>query len=235
MDRMITIIVPVYNEEKGIAKFIECLRGVAPNETFELILVDGGSTDKTKQICRDNDVKVYESPQKGRARQMNFGAELASGDVLYFLHADSIPPENFVKDIQRNIERGISSGCYQLAFDPNHILLGVYSWFTRFDIDFFRFGDQSLFVKKEDFLKSGGFNESLDVMEDQQIVKDLKKIGAFTIMDGTVKTSSRKYLENGVIKLQVIFAIIVLLYYLGVSQKIITDFYSSQLRSVMKL
>lgn len=235
MDRMISIIVPVYNEEKGIVKCIKYLQGVELNENCELILVDGGSTDRTKQLCRDIDVKVYESPKKGRAKQMNYGAKLASGDVLYFLHADSIPPENFIKDIRRNVERGISSGCYQLAFQPDHVLLRLYSWFTRFDIDLFRFGDQSLFVKKEFFMKLGGFNESLDVMEDQQIVKDLKKVGKFEIMDGFVKTSSRKYLENGVIKLQVIFAIIVLLYYLGVSQKVITDFYSSQLRSVMKL
>jgi len=227
---MISIIVPVYNEEKGIGEFINYLKENISGEEAELIFVDGGSTDKTIQICKNNKVSVFISPEKGRASQMNYGAEKAKGQIYYFLHSDSLPPPKFLEDIKKNIKKGYSSGCYRLSFYPEHALLKFYAWFTRFDIDLFRFGDQSLFVKKESFNEVRGYNETLNVMEDQQIIKDLKKRGSFIIMKDHVVTSSRKYTEIGVFKLQLLFALIVLLYYLGVNQKVIVNFYTEQLK-----
>lgn len=226
---MISVIVPIYNEAEGIEKFIHSLKQFSLGEDVELIFVDGGSTDNTVQICKANDVNVLLSPERGRAHQMNYGAMMAKGDVLYFLHADSSPPQNFIFDIKSNLEKGFKAGCYQLSFTPDHFLLKLYAWFTRFDIDFFRFGDQSLFVTKKAFSEAGGFKESLKVMEDQQIVRDLKKENPFIIMDDCVKTSSRKYIKFGVIKLQLLFTLIVVLYYLGVSQDVIAHLYSNQL------
>lgn len=227
---MISIIVPVFNEEASIERFIFCIKENISNTKAELLLIDGGSSDNTVQICEEAETKVFKAPKKGRAAQMNFGASKASGDILYFLHADSLPPSSFIKDIYENIDKGYSAGCYKLSFDSEHYLLKLYTWFTQFDVTLFRFGDQSLFITKKVFSKINGFDESLQVMEDQQIVREIKKENKFVIISKSVVTSSRKYDQVGPMRLQFIFALIVCLYYLGVSQKVMIDFYSNQLK-----
>jgi hypothetical protein len=172
---------------------------------------------------------LYDSPTKGRAAQMNFGASKAKGEVLYFLHADSFPPINIIDDIFENIKKGFHSGCYKLSFDSDEILLKFYTWFTKFNVDVFRFGDQSLYVHKDLFHKIGGFNNSLIVMEDQQIVREIKRQGKFIVMNGAITTSSRKYKRIGILKLQLIFTLIVILFYMRVNQEILVHFYSTQI------
>ena len=226
---MISIIIPVFNEQDSLKDLIPYLKTIIMGKDAELIIIDGGSTDSTINICREFSTNVYTSPLRGRAAQMNYGAEKSKGEVLYFLHADSFPPNYFIEDIQNALEVGYIAGCYRLEFRPVSRLLKVYAWFTRFDIDLFRFGDQSLFVKRETFEKIKGFDQNLKVMEDQKIVRDLKKLGTFKIMENSVVTSSRKYLKIGMFKLQLIFTIIVIFYYLGVSQKVMSHFYSEQL------
>ncbi len=227
---MISVIIPAYNEEESLPELLKYLLGCSERVSgtaIEIIVVDGGSTDQTREKCMELGVKVVESRKKGRALQMNAGAEEAKGDTLYFLHADSYPPETFIDDIMQSVKSGNIAGCYRLAFDDNHPALAFYSWFTRFDFDFFRFGDQSLFVKKKVFTELGGFDESLIVMEDQEIVRRLKSMGKFNIISKNVKTSARKYRDVGVFKLQLIFTAILSGYYLGVSQERLVKFYKS--------
>ncbi|XWN37183.1 MAG: TIGR04283 family arsenosugar biosynthesis glycosyltransferase [Balneola sp.] len=227
---MISVIIPVLNEEAALKKLIPYLHDAIEGKSAELVFIDGGSSDKTVQVCREWGKTIYISPLNGRASQMNFGAEKCNGNILYFLHADSFPPRDFIQDILNSIEKGFIAGCYRLAFKPELPLLKLYAWFTRFDVDLFRFGDQSLFVKRKVFEKIGGFDQSLKVMEDQQIVVNLKKYGKYKVMNNSIITSSRKYLKVGVLKLQLIFTIIVIFFYLGVSQTVMSDFYSKQVQ-----
>lgn len=227
---MISVIIPAYNEAKSLPKLIAFLFSLSESKEIEVIISDGGSTDQTVELSKTSGAIVVRSPKKGRAAQMNFGASVASGDILYFLHADSYPPTTFTKDIEESLSRGYSSGCYRLVFDDPHPLLQFYSWFTKFDLDYFRFGDQSLFIKKELFTSLSGFNEKLLVMEDQMFVKKIKEKADFEILNGEVTTSARKYRQVGVIKLQLIFAIILILFYLGVSQESIIRFYKRTTR-----
>lgn len=162
-------------------------------------------------------VRVYTSKVTSRAAQINYGAQMAKGEVLYFLHVDSLPPNGFVSQIKSYIAKGVKAGCFQLSFTPEHPILTTYAWFTRFNPTIFRFGDQSLFVAKKEFEVIGGFDENLIVMEDQKIVRELKKITRFYISPQKIKTSSRKYFTVGVIKLQLIFTIILCKCYLGIS------------------
>ncbi|MEX0609469.1 MAG: TIGR04283 family arsenosugar biosynthesis glycosyltransferase [Balneolaceae bacterium] len=222
---MISIIIPTYNEEKNIGELLNYLKKYVENENAELLVVDGGSSDSTIQAAESLGARVIISAQKGRAKQMNFGAKMASGEWLYFLHADTFPPPTFLDDIRQKTARGFGCGCFRLRFNNLHPALRFYGWFTRFDIGIFRFGDQSLFVKKALFWKVGGFNENLLVMEDQEIITRLKKRAQFCIIKKEVVTSARKYGEIGVFKLQLIFAIIVLLYYMQVSQNVLAHFY----------
>lgn len=217
---MISIIIPTYNEEENIADTIkEIKKRDRENLIFEIIVSDGQSTDKTCRSASDAGATVVVSPQKGRAAQMNYGAITAKGDLLYFLHADSIPPDNFTSQIMEAYNDGAKSGCFRLAFDYDHWFLKANCWFTQFDINAVRFGDQSLFVKKDIFEKCGGFDENLLMMEDQEIIHRLKKYGKFKVMDTAVITSARKYLDNGIYRMQAIFFRIWFLYYLGYPQE----------------
>jgi rSAM/selenodomain-associated transferase 2 len=219
---MISVIIPTYNEASVISKTIACL-AKADNIT-EVIICDGGSTDDTVKIARSACVKVIES-QKGRPQQMNAGAALAQGSLLYFLHADTLPPLGFSDCILKAVQNGNSVGCFTLKFNMKHWFLQANAWFTRFDMNAFRFGDQSLFVTTEVFKKAGGFNEKLIMLEDQEIIPRLKKYGRFIVINNPVATSARKYVTNGVYKTQAVYFIVYVLYRLGVSQQALLKLY----------
>lgn len=216
---MISIIIPTYNEAARIAKTIELTNKANGKQEVEIIVVDGGSTDDTINIAEHYGATVVKSARRGRAAQMNTGASIAKHEILYFLHADSIPPNNFTTQILSAYKDGAKSGCFRLAFDYDHWFLKVNAWFTRFNVNAIRFGDQSLFVTKEVFQKSGGFREDLVMMEDQEIIHRIKKFGKFNVLNDVIHTSARKYLDNGVYRMQGIFYIIWGLYYLGYSQE----------------
>jgi hypothetical protein len=124
----------------------------------------------------------------------------------------------FTTQILEAYKQGAKSGCFRLAFDHDHWFLKANCWFTRFNINAVRFGDQSLFVTNEVFKNCGEFNEKLLMMEDQEIIGRIKRFGKFSVMNDYIITSARKYLHNGVYRMQGIFFRIWLLYYLGYSQ-----------------
>ncbi len=228
----LSIIIPTLNEADRIESLIRHIRETAGPALHEIVIADGGSTDQTRSVAKRAGASVVECARRGRAVQMNRGAKHASGDLLYFLHADSYPPQEFVKQINRAIQSGADAGCFQLRFDNPHPLLRFYSWFTRFDLDFFRYGDQSLFIRNTVYRKLNGFDESLMLMEDHEFVRRIKKAGGqFQIIDDAVVTSSRKYKNNGVIRLQFIFTILMMLYYFGASQDTLIHLYTSLVRS----
>lgn len=221
---MISVIIPTFNEADKIAHAIEKIRLANKRYELEIIVVDGGSTDQTISIVKNSGATIISSP-KGRALQMNRGAKAANSKILYFLHADSTPPSNFIEYISDSIHEGAVSGCFRLSFDLNHWFLRANCWFTRFDFNVFRFGDQSLFVLKDIFDQAGGFNEGLLLMEDQEIISRIKKHGRFMVMNAIIITSARKYLDNGVFRMQAIFFLIWVSYYLGCPQGFLLKLY----------
>jgi len=216
---MISIIIPTYNEADQIELTISKTRVAQGSHQPEIIVVDGGSQDHTIRIAEQCGATVVKCERKGRAAQMNIGASIAKHDILYFLHADSIPPYDFITQIVDANKGGAKSGCFRLKFDIDHWFLKTNAWFTRFDINGVRFGDQSLFVTKEVFIEAGSFREDLLMMEDQEIIHRLKNLGPFKILNDVVVTSARKYLDNGVYRMQGIFVYIWALYYVGYSQE----------------
>lgn len=227
----ISIIIPTYNEADSIARLLHYLQGAMAQEPRpEILVVDGGSTDATAHLARQAGATVLASPRKGRAAQLNHGAARARGMLLYFLHADSYPPPGFLTDLRRAFAQGYGSGCYRLAFDHPHWFLRFSAWCTRLPLTAVRFGDQSLFVRRELFAQIGGYREDLLVMEDQEIVGRLRARAPFRLLPRAVTTSARKYLVNGVFRLQGIFALLVLLYRLGVPQRRLGQVYRRLIR-----
>lgn len=182
MDRSVSIIIPTYNEASCLPELLSHLLNTGILEAnSEIIISDGQSTDNTVEVAKRFPVTVV-TGQKGRSKQLNSGARKATGEILYFLHADSIPPSEFIQQIVDAVTNGLQAGCFRLRFDWNHWFLKVNAWFTRFNINTVRFGDQSLFITKELFSKIGGFREDYALMEDQEIVYRINKHTQFKVL-----------------------------------------------------
>ena len=227
----VSIIIPTYNEADGIAKLLAWLQQHTTGEAgLEIIVADGGSTDTTRALARQQRAQVLRCPRKGRAAQMNHAARHARGELLYFLHADSFPPPGFLADVRQAAAQGYGSGCFRLAFDHPHWFLRFSAWCTRLPLRVVRFGDQSLFVRRDLFEQVGGFREDLFLMEDQDLVVRLQARARFRLLPRAVTTSARKYLANGVFRLQGIFTGLAVLHWLGVPQPWLLGLYRRLVR-----
>lgn len=235
---MISIIVPVYNEAEIITSVLEDLQFKSDNSIVaEIIVVDGGSIDETKTLIqefstRNTKIKIRcIDSEKGRARQMNAGASIATGSILYFLHADSIPPTGFDQQISKAVEAGHVAGCFRMRFDKRHPLLLISQWFTRFNLKACRGGDQSLFVRKEVFQGLKGYNETFEVYEDCELTNRIYDLHSFTVLKDHVLTSARKYEKNGTYRLQYHFAVIHLKKWTGASANELSRYYHKHILS----
>lgn len=222
----ISVIIPTYNESAHIAEVIETVKAQAlEGQLQEIIVCDGGSEDGTVPIARQAGARTLVCRHKGRAVQMNKASKRASGDILYFLHADTLPPKGFSTDILKAIRKGYVWGCFRLRFEPPHWVLQIWSLISRLSFPIFRFGDQSLFVKKEYFIKTAGFCEKHMVMEDHEMALRLRKYGRCKVIPKAVVSSSRKFQKNGTVRLFCVFILIYCMYHLKFSQKTLTAFY----------
>lgn len=218
----ISIIIPTLNEAKNSKQLILYLLNASlPTNIAEIIIVDGGSTDGTKKniysiiekthtlstFCNQPNIYLL-TTQKGRAKQMNLGAKKATGNILYFLHADSFPPQNFDKDIINQIKKGNLAGCFRMQFNHSHWWLRLSSWFTQFNWQICRGGDQSQFVTKKLFKEIGGFNEQFIIYEDNDLIRKLYAKKQFIVINKKLKTSARLYKKTGIWKLQYHFLVI---------------------------
>ncbi|WP_276165241.1 TIGR04283 family arsenosugar biosynthesis glycosyltransferase [Zobellia alginiliquefaciens] len=225
----ISIVIPVLNEANGIAKIINYLTAnSSPTNINEILVVDGGSTDHTVSIAEQSGAKVIHS-YKGRAKQLNYGAQQAKGSILYFLHADTLPPRDFDQSIIDAVESGYQTGCFQMKFDSNSNFLSFFAWFTRVNHKLCRGGDQSLFITKQLFKSSGGFNEDYVVYEDNEFISRLYKSTVFKILPRHVKTSARRYEERGMVTLQYHFGMMHLKNYLGAGPEQLYDYYKRKI------
>ncbi|MGZ0016257.1 TIGR04283 family arsenosugar biosynthesis glycosyltransferase [Yeosuana sp. AK3] len=222
----ISIIIPILNEAKTITKLFKHLNESSSEENIkEIIVVDGGSTDESLAIISTfKDITLIHS-DKGRAKQMNVGAKHASGNILYFLHADSFPPKDFDTSIVNEVLNGHLAGCFKMKFDSNHWWLMLMGWFTKFPWRICRGGDQSLFITKSLFDSLKGFDEQYFIYEDNVFIKKLFNIKQFTVIQKHLTTSARLYKKHGIWKLQYHYLIIHLKHWLGASSKDLFAYY----------
>lgn len=211
----ISIVIPVLNEEDYIQKVLKSIRANSSSDRIqEILVVDGGSTDGTVLAAKTDGATVISS-EKGRAKQMNLGASIATGDILYFLHVDTLPPKDFDRDILKAHSDGYAVGCFQMKFDRKNGLLQLLGWLTRINHTVCRGGDQSLFITKSLFHKAKGFNETYQIYEDNEFIRRIYKLAPFKVLENKVVTSSRRYNQKGVVLLQWHFGIIHLKHHLG--------------------
>lgn len=258
---MISIIIPILNEEKNIGKLLPYLLDNSnPKNISEIIIVDGGSNDKSLNIVnnfitscdseqgeelsretnqkgldtllKSKNTRPYIVPlksEKGRAKQMNYGAKKATGSILYFLHADSFPPKNFDSHIIKEVEKGNLAGCFKMNFNSNHLWLKLAGWFTQFSWRACRGGDQSLFIKTSLFNDIGGFDEHYLIYEDNDFINKLYTKNQFVVIQEWLITSARRYNKYGITKLQYHYWVIYLKKWLGGSPEALYQYYLKHL------
>ena len=225
----ISIIIPTLNEATRIAPLLTHLqeRSSAKN-ILEIIVVDGGSNDDTLEMASDFGATTYSS-EKGRAKQMNFGASKAKGKILYFLHADTLPPHRFDKSILAAVSQRHEAGCFRMKFDTTNWFLTFFSWFSRINLKICRGGDQSLFITKRLFRKTKGFNEAYVVYEDSEFIGRLYDKSNFKVLPQRVVTSARKYRQQGAVKLQYHFGVIHLKSFMGAGPEELYEYYKRKI------
>ncbi len=221
----ISVIVPVLNEEKTIASTLEVLRPLA---TEEVIVVDGGSSDRTLEIAAQTEAVVLSS-SRGRAEQMNQGARVAKGNVLLFLHADTLLPSSAMGDILAALK---DPRCVGGRFD---VRLDRRGWiFTligalinmRSRLTSVATGDQAIFVRRKVFEEVGGFPE-IPLMEDIAFSRALKIKGRMACLRSQVVTSARRWEKEGVWRTILKMWALRLLFLAGISPFHLKRFYGS--------
>jgi rSAM/selenodomain-associated transferase 2 len=226
---IISIIIPVLNEAENIQSFLKQFENYLE---IEIIIVDGGSTDKTKvkilesSLC-DRKIKLVTNNKVGRANQMNYGAVLATGEILLFLHADTILPDNYQQIAQSILKRkDVIVGAFQLHINSPKKTLRLVEKIVNLRSRFLSlpYGDQGFFITKDNFERLGGFAD-LPIMEDFNFIQKAKRNGKIVIADATVMTSPRRWQKIGVIKTTVINQLIIVGYYLKISPNKLKTFY----------
>jgi len=213
------------NEGAAIGHTLAALRSGAPNA--EIIVVDGGSIDQSVDVARKLADRVVTAP-RGRARQMNAGAALGSGDFLAFVHADTRVPSSFEKDILDALgESGIVGGRFDIYLDDPSFacrliedLISLRSRITRTAT-----GDQAIFVRRSVFESLGGFPD-FDLCEDLDFSRRLKRAGRVACLHSRVTTSARRWRRDGLARTVLRMWAIRALYLLGVPPSRLKQFYA---------
>lgn len=235
---MLSIIIPVLNEASNIANALTKITShLHHKEDCEILVVDGGSDDNTVDIVLAfaksspvTSIKVIHS-NRGRAKQMNAGADASSGEILYFLHADSIPPKGFDSLIQEQVKKGNPAGCFKMKFDNNHWWLRLAGWFTKFSWRACRGGDQSQFITRELFDEIGGYDETFVIYEDNILINELYARKKFVVIQEWLTTSARLYEEKGIWYLQYHFWSIYVKKWMGADADELHQYYVNNIRN----
>lgn len=224
---IISIIIPVLNEAAIIQT---ALRGLQRNSALEIIVVDGGSEDQTVTLAQQTGVRVISIAGRGRAAQMNAGANIAQGTILLFLHIDTQLPPNFADLVTKTLEHPkVITGAFELAIDGAELSLRWIEMLVKMRSHLFSlpYGDQAIFLTKQVFLEIDGFSD-LPIMEDFEFIKRLKRQGKIEIAPATVTTSGRRWQKLGIGKTTLINQLMIIGYYLGISPTKLSSFYRSQ-------
>ncbi len=191
----ISCIIPTLNEEAHVGRLVRWLRQCSLSELVEVIVVDGKSTDATIYEAREAGAEVFTTEIRSRAHQMNLGAKVAKGDILYFVHADAMPPKCCFEEVLNAVESGHQIGGFRFRFDSDKWILKFNSYMTRFNITSFRGGDQSIFIQKNLFEKLNGYDESYVIMEEYDLLRRVKAMGIkYHLIQKDVLVSARKYI-----------------------------------------
>ncbi len=212
----LSVVVVMLNEERTIAATLGALRRGAPEA--EIIVADGASEDRSVELARPHCDALLSAP-RGRAAQMNAGARRARGEVLAFVHADTIVPATFAADIEGALaDPRVAGGRFDVRLDDPHPLCGLIGALIsmRSRLSHTATGDQAIFVRREVFESLGAFRD-LPICEDLDFARRLKRAGYVACLRSKVVTSARRWRRGGIIRTVLRMWTIRALYLAGVS------------------
>ena len=225
MEPRISVIIPVVNEEGTIGRCLDQFRDV---RDVEVIVVDGGSADRTREITAGHgSARWIVSSHTGRAPQMNLGAGAATGEVLLFLHSDTALPDQAIRMILESLEDPeVVGGRFRLGLSE---AIFVFRWIAALSTLRSRclgitYGDQAIYVKRKVFEEMGGF-PPLELFEDSEFCSALSRTGRFVMLDAAVRSSTRRWRRWGIARTVVWMWALRLLYALGVSDRRLSRWY----------
>ena len=230
---IISVIIPTLDEAANLPATLEPLHGV---KGVEVIVADGGSSDATGAMAEAAGARLVVA-RTGRASQQNAGAEVAGGEVLLFLHADTVLPTGFAEAARATLAQPeVVLGAFCLGIDGEgwglRLVERLADWRSR--CLQMPYGDQALFLRRETFISLGGFPEQ-EIMEDFELVRRLKKLGKVELSTLAVQTSARRWQRLGVVRTTLLNQLIICGYFLGVSPARLAGWYRGpQAAAVMR-
>jgi rSAM/selenodomain-associated transferase 2 len=212
----LSVIVPMLDEKDAIAATLDALRIGA--STAEVIVVDGGSSDRSVEIARPRCDRLIEGP-RGRAPQMNAGASLASGEAIAFVHADTIVPATFARDIEAALaDARVVGGRFDVGFEIHTAALDLVAAMINLRSRVMRSatGDQAIFVRREVLKRIGGY-AAIELCEDVDFARRMRRAGRVACLRSRVITSSRRWRRDGIFRTVLKMWLIKSLFLAGVS------------------
>lgn len=220
----ISIIIPTLNEELSLPATLTAVSRL--KEQPEIIVADGGSSDKTVEIAGKSCAKIVQT-EAGRGRQLDAGAKAASGDVFWFLHADTLPAENACEQILRALKNeNIIGGNFEIRFDGERLAARFLTWlYPKLRVLGLCYGDSAFFVRRGAYERSGGF-AALPLFEDVEFYRRLKKHGRFVHLKSVVTSSSRRFEKRSFALTFARWSLFQGLYWIGVSPHFLAKRYA---------
>lgn len=222
--RLVSVIVPTLQEQEALPRTLDHLAALPGR--FEVVVSDGGSTDRTRDIAeRHPVVSAVVRSEPGRGRQMNEGAARADGEILVFLHADTRLPQGAYRALCTAVARGARGGNFALRFDGGGLFaafLGAVYRLHRLARVFY--GDSAIWATRSTFDEVGGYRD-IPIMEDVEFARALHRSGRVDCLPGPAVTSSRRWREAGIVRTVAIWITIRCLYVAGVSPRRLAGLY----------